>query len=170
MAILKQEHVTPFVIGTFIFSAVTGGAMFFHLGSGLTADAHQWLGWAVVAAGVFHAIVNWQRVSKYLQGGSRYVVLAFAAITVAVLLPIWDRGEKAGSDGGKRQHPYAVASRALMRSPLETACLVAKKDVAAVVGRLAEQGIKVTDSKQSIMELGQNNKVDPVRVLVLVMQ
>jgi hypothetical protein len=96
MTILKQEHVTPFVIGALIFCALTGGGMFFHLSSRFTDDAHQCLGLAVVAAGIFHAIANWPRMSKDLQTGSRYAVIASALVTVMVLFPIWDKGEKAG--------------------------------------------------------------------------
>jgi hypothetical protein len=170
MALLRRELVTPFVIGAFIFSAVTGGALFFHWGSDLTVEAHQWLGWVVITAGGFHAAGNWQGVSKYLQTGSRYVVIGFAVIAVAVLLPLWNGDEKIENEGEKRQHPFAVASHALMRAPLETACLVAKKDVATVAALLAKHGVKIRDGNQSIMELGQINRIDPVRLLVLVMQ
>ena len=52
----QRPWITPLVIGTFALMAVTGSLMFFHLDTGLNKTAHEWLGWAMVAAVLLHPL------------------------------------------------------------------------------------------------------------------
>ncbi len=161
MKYLNRSVVTPLVFGAFIFSAVTGGALFFHLGSDFTIDAHQWLGWGIIVAGIGHATINWPSIVAYLRSSSRYLVLAFILITIAAFFPIFGGDED-------RPHPYALAAKAIMQLPLSEACNIAVRNTELVVADLSRQRISVETSSQSIREIAQSNDVDPVRVLAIV--
>lgn len=161
MKYLQRSIVTPLVFGAFIFSAVTGGALFFHLGSDFTIDAHQWLGWGIIAAGIGHATINWPSILGYLRSSSRYLVLAFILITIAVFFPI------SGGDDD-RPHPYALAAKAIMQLPLSDACNIAGRATELVMADLSRQSISVEKGSQSIREIARSNDVDPVRVLAIV--
>ena len=63
---ISREWATPLTIGTFLIMATTGILMFFHLDRGLNKEAHEWLGWAMVAGVGTHVVANLSSFKRYL--------------------------------------------------------------------------------------------------------
>ena len=85
MNLATQRHwITPFVIGSFLLMAVTGVLMFFHLDSGLNKSAHEWLGWAMLAAVGLHLVNNMNAFKRYFSQTTGRVVMAVFAVVLAM--------------------------------------------------------------------------------------
>lgn len=145
---IKREWASPLTIGAFLLMGATGIAMFFHMATGISKTAHEWLGWAMVIGGVSHAVANWPAFSRYFYSPKALAaIVLFVVMTVASFLPIWG-GDEGPEGGGGR--PGMAASQALINSSIESLAVVAKTTPEALVAKLAQQGVTVTDVKQPL--------------------
>ena len=64
---IKREWATPVTVGAFILMATTGILMFFHLDTGLNKEAHEWLGWVMIAGVALHVFSNWKPFTGHLR-------------------------------------------------------------------------------------------------------
>jgi len=140
-----RPWITPLVIGTFVLMAVTGSLMFFHLDSGLNKTAHEWLGWAMVAAVALHALMNLNSFKRYLTAHTgRWVLGASALVLAASFVPL-------GGGGGKP--PFVLPMQALANAPLSTVAQVAGIPTDALRAKLGSTGVATQSDSQTIKEL-----------------
>lgn len=141
----QRPWITPLVIGTFALMAVTGSLMFFHLDTGLNKTAHEWLGWAMVAAVLLHLLLNMNAFKRYFtQTTGRWVMLACAAVLALSFLPL-------GNGGGKP--PFVAPMQALAAAPLSTVAQVAGISTAELRTKLDSAGVPSQSDAQTIKEL-----------------
>jgi hypothetical protein len=141
-----RPWITPLVIGTFILMAVTGSLMFFHLDSGLNNTAHEWLGWAMVAAVLLHLLMNVNAFKRYFtQTTGRWVMAACAFVLALSFVPL------GGSGGGKP--PFVLPMQALANAPLSTVAQVAGIPTDALRVKLGSAGVVSQNDTQSIKDL-----------------
>ncbi len=140
-----RPWITPLVIGTFALMTVTGILMFFHLDSGLNKTAHEWLGWAMVAAVVLHLLMNVSAFKRYFnQNTGRWVIGVCVMVLMASFVPLGDAGGKPS---------FVAPVQALANSPLTTVAQVAGVNVTEMRTRLAAAGIQSQSDTQSIKDL-----------------
>lgn len=139
-----RKYATPLTIGSFILMTVTGTLMFFHLDSGLNKLAHEWLGFAMIAAVALHVVLNWRAFSLYFK---RPLAMGLMGVFVVVLglsfLPL------AGQQQGR---PDLVAVRLVVSAPLSEVAPLMDASVETLIARLAETGIVAT-ADQSLSDL-----------------
>lgn len=141
----QRPWITPLVIGTFALMAVTGSLMFFHLDTGLNKTAHEWLGWAMVAAVLLHLLLNMNAFKRYFtQTTGRWVMLACAAVLALSFVPL-------GNGGGKP--PFVAPMQALASAPLSTVAQVGGISTAELRARLGSAGVASQSDAQTIKEL-----------------
>ena len=154
---IKREWVTPLTIGAFLLSAVTGVLIFFHLDTGLNKAAHEWLGWALVAGVVLHAVVNFNGFKRHFNTvPGKAVIGLFALLLVLSFAPL---GE---DEGGS--HSQASA-RALANTPIVTLAAVARVTPEQMMERVKAAGLQPESAQQSLGELVGNDKHRQVEVL-----
>lgn len=142
----QRPWITPLVIGTFLLMTVTGGLMFFHLDSGLNKSAHEWLGWAMVAAVLLHVLLNSFALKKHLGSvKGRWVVGASVAVLALSFVPL------GGSGGGKP--PFVSSVQALAGAPLSVVAQVAGVSPSEVRARLLAAGVTTENDTQTIKQL-----------------
>lgn len=84
------RYATPFTVGLFLVSTISGVALFFHLGSKYFHEMHEWLSMLLLLPVVFHIQKNWTSMTGYfrrktiwmptllsLTGGLIFVVMAW---------------------------------------------------------------------------------------------
>ena len=127
-----RESATPLTIGSFLLIAVTGVLMFFHLDSGLNKLAHEWLGWAMIAAVGLHAIVHVKSFQRYFKRPAALALIgAFVVLLAASFI----------SPGGKADKPpHVLAAQAVLDAPLENVAILAHKDTQKLLGQLQAEG------------------------------
>jgi len=140
-----RPWITPLVIGTFVLMAVTGSLMFFHLDSGLNKTAHEWLGWAMVAAVLLHLLMNVNAFKRYFtQTTGRWVLGASALVLAASFVPL-------GAAGGKP--PFVAPMQALAKAPLSTVAQVAGISTTELRAKLNQAGVASQNDAQSVKDL-----------------
>lgn len=140
-----RPWITPLEIGTFVLMAVTGSLMFFHLDSGLNKTAHEWLGWAMVAAVVLHVLMNLNSCKRFFTlSTGRWVLGASALVLAASFVPL-------GGTGGKP--PFVAPMQALATAPLSAVALVAGVSSSELRAKLTQAGIVSQSDSQSIKDL-----------------
>jgi len=142
---INREWVTPLAAGAFLLSAVTGVLMFFHLDSGFTKPAHEWLSWALLGGGLLHVTANFRGLTYHLrQRRARLIVGAFAVLLAASLSVPTGRGR---GEGG------IPAMDALAAAPLASVAPIAGLTDAQLLERLRGAGFDATSPQQSFDEL-----------------
>jgi len=129
-----RKWATPLTIGSFLVMAVTGILMFFHLDTGLNTVAHEWLGWAMVAAVAAHLVVNARAFTLYLRKPlGRAVIGAFAIMLALSFLPL----------GGESNDGRRLMLRAAGNARIETLVEMSGAPLQAALNRLSEGGFTV---------------------------
>ena len=142
---IQRQWATPLTIGTFLLMAVTGGLMFFHLDQGLNKLAHEWLGWAMVAAVLLHVVPNWPAFRRHLaQPTGKVLIGVFAVLLGLSFLSIGDQKSEPG---------FAPPLRAMAQVPLSTLAPVLKLTPAELRERLGSAGVVASADTQTLAEL-----------------
>lgn len=146
----SRQWATPLTIGGFVLIAVTGVLMFFHLTPGLTRQAHEWLGWALIAAVVLHALANLPAFTRYLQraGSPRRIVGGALVLLLACLL----------IPAPPQASPPALLMGAVAEAPLAHTAALAGKSVDEARAALAAAGIDIADGEQSLRQATGGNR------------
>jgi hypothetical protein len=85
---IQRERVTPIAAGAFLLSAITGVLIFFHVDSGLSKLAHEWLSWALLGG----VVCIWPPI-RALSAAPLTTLVQVAGPTPEQL---WERSLKAG--------------------------------------------------------------------------
>jgi FtsH-binding integral membrane protein len=98
---ITRTWVTPFTLGAFVLSAVTGILLFFKVHIGLIKPTHEWLSWLLVIAAVLHILLNYRPLMKTLsQPLGKALLVVFALLIGASFLPLGDQKEHGRDHGG----------------------------------------------------------------------
>ncbi len=150
---------TPFAIGAFTLSAVTGVMIFFKLNVGLVKPAHEWLSWLLVAGVALHCIAHWSSMARHLSGKvGRSIVIVFLVLILASLAPT---GKAQGVPPGKLNNMLAGAS-------FRTVAQVAGHDPGALAAELESRGMRVSDPERTVREIAMENKTKEAAVLDMI--
>jgi len=145
---INREWVTPFTAGAFLLSAATGLLMFFHIDTEINKIVHEWLSWALVCGVVFHVVINFKSLIKYLstQRGLQIVGI-FVAILAVSFLPI----------GNKHKEPFISPIQALSQLPLTSLAQVAQISPQELMKRLSKEGVQPISDKLKLSDIVGND-------------
>lgn len=130
-----REAATPLTIGSFLLIAITGILMFFHFDSGLNKLAHEWIGWAMIAAVGLHAVVHLKSFKRHFTRPAALVVIgAFVALLAASFISPPGRPDKP---------PSTLAVQAVLDAPLDLLAALAGKDTPTVLAQLKDAGLAI---------------------------
>lgn len=108
--ILQKPVLSPFVALSFIAISATGILLFFHIKNGPIIVIHEWFGWAFVAAGLIHLLLNIKQFFAYLKLKSGWASIAVALVLTVALTVIGlnhrggpDRNRPAGTPPAAQQ-------------------------------------------------------------------
>ena len=157
---LKREWVTPFAIGAFLISAVTGVAIFFHIDTGLAKFAHEWLSWLLLIAVLLHIGANLFGFKRYFTGWRSLTIITASVLIVVASFAISGGGRGAGGP------PHMRAARALAKAPLSVLAQVAKISPAELRTRLAMAKLPApTSDEQSLSDLVGPNRHKQIHIM-----
>lgn len=154
-----RSWATPLTVGAFLLISVTGILMFFHLETGLSKVAHEWLGWFLVFGVAAHLWLNWRAFTTYFK---RPAAMAIMAAGVAVLLA--SVSVPAGEGGGLAVR-QVIGS--LTTAPISTLAALSGKEEASLLAMLAVDHPGVT-ADQTLTDLAAGNADAAVGLLAKV--
>lgn len=152
-----RPWITPLVIGTFALSAVTGVLMFFHWDTGLNKTAHEWLGWLMVAAVVFHALLHWQAFKRHWTAPVGKAVIVTSLAVLALSFVSWG--------GSQSEPPFVRPIKTLAATPLPVLAQVAGVDLPTLKTRLQAAGKTASADDQTIAQLAGPDTKAQLRLL-----
>jgi hypothetical protein len=151
-----REAATPLTIGSFLIIAVTGILMFFHLDSGLNKLAHEWLGWAMLAAVALHASVHFKSFSRYFTRPRALAVIGASAILLAASF--------ISPSGKSSKPPHILAAQAVLDAPIRLVADMTGRDSGSIVRDLASAGFSA-DAESSLRSVAGKGREDQMKVL-----
>lgn len=158
-----REWATPFTIGAFLLTALTGILLFFKINLGLVKPAHEWLSWLLIFGTAGHLALNWRPLVHSLsRPAGKIIVFVFIVLACASVLPL--------SVGKKRQHPVFSIAEVLAKAPLTAVAQVAHRSREETMAVLSSAGIRLVDGEQTIQEIADENGRRPLDVLTLLFQ
>lgn len=132
----KRDVATPVVFGAFLMMATTGLLMFFKLHVHLHEEIHEWAGWVMVSAALFHIFVNSHGFVKHLR-----LIAAVAVVVAGVVGAAFVLGaEKEGPS------PSALAVAAITKAPLQQVAPLFGKTPAEAVAAVKAAGVDVDEA------------------------
>lgn len=156
-----REWATPFTIGAFALTALTGVLLFFKVNLGLVKPAHEWLSWLLVIGTIFHLLANWRPSVRYFsRPAGKIIYFVFFLLICASLLPL---GEE-----GKRKHPASSIVEALALAPLSAVAQIANHSPDETIAMLKTQGISLVSRDQTIQEIAEENDRRAMDVLAMI--
>ncbi|MGZ3691840.1 MAG: DUF4405 domain-containing protein [Pseudobdellovibrio sp.] len=150
---ITKEWATPLTAGAFTVMSVTGLLMFFDAETGYNKPAHEWVGLVMVAAVVFHTIVNWKSLKNHFVNNKiGRALMIFGAV---FLLMSFYQGPK---EGNKKAGPNQLVMEQVLKSPIAKVAVFIDKPVDEIMSKLKAQGLNVTDSNQSLQQITNENR------------
>lgn len=140
---MKRYWITPFTMGAFVLTGITGLLMFFKVRSGLVVPVHEWLSWALVIGGALHVVDHWTGIRKHLDGkwGKGFV----AGALVLVALAVWPTS--ASAEHERRSNP---AEAILAKATIAQVAALAGVSTESVIAGLERAGVRGASSGQTI--------------------
>lgn len=154
-----RSWATPLTVGAFLLISVTGILMFFHLDTGLSKVAHEWLGWLLVFGVAAHLWLNRRAFTTYFKRPLAVSIMGAGAILLAASLLV-----PAGEGGAV---PVRQVLGSLTGVPISALATLAGKDEASVLAALSVDHAGVTAS-QTLADLSGGNPEAAVGLLALV--
>jgi hypothetical protein len=136
---ISRDWATPITMGAFLLMSVTGILMFLHLDTGLNKEAHEWLGWAMVAGVALHSVANWGAFSKHL-------VRRPAQAIVGV---------------------FSLVMDTMLAAPLSQVAGLSGQSPRALVDKLTQAGFKVASPAQSLSDIAGKEREPQMKALRL---
>ena len=139
---------TPLTTGLFLVSAVSGVALFFHVGASVFHGMHEWLSMVLLVPVAVHLWKNWLPFTSYLKRGWLWAPLGLSLAAAIVF------AAPAVVGGGAGGNPQMAMYRAVAEAPIAAVAPVLKTTPEALVARLAAAGVPAT-IEQSMAEAAE---------------
>ncbi len=144
-----RNWATPLTIGTFLFTAVSGVLLFFHLGEGLVKEAHEWIGIAFILGALVHVKTNWSPFKRYFSLGLPRAVMA--SVLAGSLVFMVASGHEEGGN------PMVAAIKTLEKAPLSMVAQLQSRDADELHMLLETEGFQVADNNTSLQTIASDS-------------
>lgn len=149
---------TPFTVGLFLVSTVSGVALFFHLGTNLFREMHEILSLVLLAPVILHMWRNWNGFKNYFRRSAMPISLGLCLIAAGAY--VYDGWSK--PSGG---NPAIALMGAAQKAPLSQLAPVLGLEADAAVKRLQDAGFGTVDSSDTVAGLAAKAKTSPMAIM-----
>lgn len=135
MTLALRSWATPLVAGSFLIMAASGVLIFFHLDPGMMKSVHEFAGFAMVAGGVAHLVLNWRAFTTYFRRPLAKAIMGLGVVTL---------GLSAFSFGMAPESPRAAMeamSTRIAAAPLDLVAELSGQTQDQVIATLTAQGL-----------------------------
>ena len=158
MSPFLNRYTTPLTLGLFAISAVSGLALFFHVGQGIFHSMHEWLSIVLLVPFAFHLWKNWGAMLGYVRRGTLLApAVATLVVSLAFVLPALSYGE--------RGSPFR-AVQLLTTTSIVNLAPVLKTTPDALQASLVQRGYKVVSSNDTLDTVAASSGVPAIKLLV----
>lgn len=162
LKMLMNRYATPFTVGLFLVSLVSGIGLFFHVGPNAFHGMHEWLSMVLIVPFVLHMVKNWAPFTFYFKRGLMLVPLAISLVAAAVFF--------VPTGGGAGGNPVMRLAQAGIDARLIDLAPVLKRSPEDLSALLAARGFKVESTNQSLAEVAKASGKDSREALFGLLQ
>ena len=155
MGSLLLRYSTPFIVGLFLVSLVSGIALFFHVGPGGFHGMHEWLSMVLIVPFVLHVWRNWRPMTLYFPKASFGIAMAVSLVAALafVVMP-------AGSGRGAGGPPQFALARVLTANPPAKVAPLLGITPEALVATLQAKGFVAAAVDRTLSEIAAQSGKD----------
>jgi hypothetical protein len=155
---ILNRTATPLTLGLFAISAVSGAALFFHVGQGVFHGMHEWLSMLLLVPFALHIWKNWGAMLGYVRRRALLRPLAATLLLAAAFaIPAMSGGER----GSPRQ-----AVQFMTQTRLADLAPVLKTTPNALQASLVQRGYKVTSLDETLAAVAAASGAPVMKVLL----
>jgi len=133
MNAILSRWATPLTFGLFAVSAISGVALFLHVGQGVFHEMHEWLSIVLLAPFVLHMWRNWTPLVAYVRRKTLWAPLGLSLVAAAAF------AAPALMEGGAGGSPMSAA-RLVLSAPLADVAPLFHTDAAGLRAALKAHG------------------------------
>jgi hypothetical protein len=154
-----NKAATPFTAGLFLVSAVSGTALFLHMGMGIFHEMHEWLSMVLLLPFAFHVWRNWTPFMAYMKRGWLVIPLA---LSIAAALPFAIPAMMGEHGGG---NPGMAAARLITAGKLSDVAVLMKRSPDELATALRGSGFEVKSNDLTLEEIAAASGKEPRAIL-----
>jgi hypothetical protein len=162
-----NRYATPLTLGLFAVSAISGVALFFHVGQGLFHGMHEWLSIVLLLPLALHVWRNWGALLGYVR--RRTLLLPVAATLLAAVLFAVPALSGGGLSGGGGMAPPARAVQLMTQMRLADLAPVLKTTPDALQTNLRQRGYTVNSVSDTLDTVASSSGGSAVQLLFQVL-
>lgn len=154
-----KAFATPFTVGLFFISTISGIALFLHVGEGQFHEMHEWLSMLLLIPAALHLWRNWAPLAAYLKRGRLLV-----PVGLCLVLGLGFAGQSLFSTGGS-DNPGFAAVNLLLREPLAAVAPIIHASAEDMAVKLRAEGYKITSLNASLRDIASASGREPPRIV-----
>jgi hypothetical protein len=155
------RYATPFTVGLFLVSVISGIALFFHVGGGAFHGMHEWLSMLLIVPFVLHLWRNWRPFSAYFKRVPMALALALSVLgSLAFAIPT--------GGAGRVQPPQRVLMQAIANGSVAQVAPLFGHTPDSFTVALRNSGFTVSSADQRLTDIAEasgKSTVDLIGVL-----
>lgn len=154
---------TPFTVGLFIVSAVSGVALYFHVGTTLFREMHEVLSMVLLVPVVVHLWRNWVSFVAYFKRAAMPVALVVSLLWAAFYA--YGALNPAASTAAAGGNPVFALLGTVQETPLSALAPAMRIDGATAVKRLTDAGFAGVAEGDSVASIAARTKRDRLEII-----
>ena len=157
---IKREWATPWVIGAFLLSGVTGITLFFKVNTQLGQLAHEYLGLVFIVAIMAHLTPSFLNVKRYFRNPKALVIIGvYALILIGTFVPFGP--PKQSGD----KNTLRLFLNAALHAPLQDVAKIIGRDPNDLIKQLQANGYDIKSPSESIIDSSGSGPAQQLRGL-----
>ncbi len=167
-----RSWVTQITIGSFLVVGVTGLLMFLGVNGGLIVVAHEWISIIFLVVASLHTWLNFGAVRKSLSRARGIIIVGFFAALLAFSATRCNEVEEFLQAQGHvdKDSLCEKAGDLLLRARISTVAEITGHTPQQLRDILGRHGVLITSDEISLADAAAQSQVDPLSVLVAVLQ
>ena len=154
-----KAFATPFTVGLFFVSTISGIALFQHVGESEFHEMHEWLSTALLIPAALHLWRNWVPLVAYLKCGR---LLMPVGLCLVIALGFAGQGLLGGSGGG---NPGFAAVNLLLQERLVAVAPIIHASAEDVAAKLRAKGYVIASMDATLGEIATASGREPPRMV-----
>lgn len=163
-AVMKKSHrhwSTPLIIASGIIIAVSGVMMFFHLGTGLIQELHEWIGVLFAVGMLFHIHQHWQPFRRYFsQKTGIAIMITMIALSSGMLV----------ATGDNEEHPAKQLAQQFSQKSLTEIAQFQQRPIEQLLIDMEIEQIEVRSPEISLQKIAEENHTSPLRLIKIIVE
>ena len=161
---MKKSHrhwSTPLIIASGSVIAVSGVMMFFHLGTGLVQELHEWIGVLFAVGMLLHIHQHWQPFKRYFSQKTGVAIITVMFVISSGMLV---------ATGDSVEHPAQQLAQQFSQKSLTEIAQFQKRPLEQLLIDMEIEQIEVRSPEISLKKIAEENHTSALRLIKIIVE